>query len=502
MDDDSLRSYFPSSFKSNKMKNKPRYGKKKNVDNDKGIEDSVDYDRFFPKQLGKKRKKRSKNRFNDTYDDDLDIKREKKKPKKNCEEEDDKEDTTERNDNEKNEELEENEDDMIGPVPVFEEGQEEVSYAQLPITNIIELIGHENGVTAMAIDNTGTRLITGSKDSKIKFWHFAGMKSNFQSFREIEPEEGHPIIGLSWNQTGSHFLSITGGLRPRLFTKEGLKASEFAKGDPYLHDMSNTKGHVASVNGVLWDPIIFEEFLTCSSDSTIRIWNGRNEKRHKDIIKVKNKRNGRTKVNCMDISSTGDMIACGTFDGSIQVFSRKKLTRPKLKNFDAHENEKEISSVKFSIDNQTIISRSCDNTLKIWDIRKFKQPLEVKHDIDNYGFGSTAFSPDGSMFLVGTSVPLDRGIGKLLFFDSKTFNQIHSIDISSSSVNDVLWHKSLNQIIVGCGDGTTRVFYDKKLSKKGVLLGLKKKAKKRTDGYAGNSNYKFILLNLYSFQFL
>ena len=46
---------------------------------------------------------------------------------------------------------------------------------------------------------------------------------------------------------------------------------------------------------------------------------------------------------------------------------------------DAHQFGSEISSVKFSYDGKTIATRGCDDTLKTWDMRQFKKPLnEVK----------------------------------------------------------------------------------------------------------------------------
>ena len=38
----------------------------------------------------------------------------------------------------------------------------------------------------------------------------------------------------------------------------------------YLHDMTNTKGHVAQICDGKWSPKSEELFATCSNDGTIR----------------------------------------------------------------------------------------------------------------------------------------------------------------------------------------------------------------------------------------
>jgi len=40
----------------------------------------------------------------------------------------------------------------------------------------------------------------------------------------------------------------------------------------YIHDMSNTKGHVASINDGKWHPKNNNQFLTASQDGTVRQW--------------------------------------------------------------------------------------------------------------------------------------------------------------------------------------------------------------------------------------
>lgn len=45
-------------------------------------------------------------------------------------------------------------------------------------------------LSALALDPSGARLVTGGYDYDVKFWDFAGMDSSLQSFRNIRPCEG------------------------------------------------------------------------------------------------------------------------------------------------------------------------------------------------------------------------------------------------------------------------------------------------------------------------
>ena len=44
------------------------------------------------------------------------------------------------------------------------------------------------------------------------------------------------------------------------------------KGDMYISDMSNTKGHVAALTDGQWNPKANNIFMTSSMDSTVRLW--------------------------------------------------------------------------------------------------------------------------------------------------------------------------------------------------------------------------------------
>jgi hypothetical protein len=162
----------------------------------------------------------------------------------------------------------------------------------LPVSSEAVMEPHGKAVISLDIDHSGSRLITGSTDYTVKIFDFNGMKSDCKPFRTIEPCEGHPVVSLSWSPTGDAFLVVTGSSQPKIYTRDGKEEGEFPRGDMYIRDMKNTKGHVTSCRGGQWHPTDKGTSMTCSDDGTIRIWDTWNLKQ-KTVIKPTLKRPGR-----------------------------------------------------------------------------------------------------------------------------------------------------------------------------------------------------------------
>ncbi|XP_062201546.1 uncharacterized protein LOC133904086 isoform X2 [Phragmites australis] len=104
-------------------------------------------------------------------------------------------------------------------------------------------------VSALAVDHAGSRVLSGSYDYTVHMYDFQGMNSKLQSFRQLEPFEGHQVHSLSSSPTSDRFLCVTGLAQ----AKEGLTLGEFVKGDMYIRDLKNTKGHICGLTGGGWD---------------------------------------------------------------------------------------------------------------------------------------------------------------------------------------------------------------------------------------------------------
>ncbi|KAL6505292.1 hypothetical protein OROGR_025109 [Orobanche gracilis] len=399
---------------------------------------------------------------------------------------------------------------MIGPprpppseVETDSEGdmdeQDEDSEYRLPLSNEIVLKGHTKVVAALAVDPTGSRVLSGSYDYTVRMYDFQGMNARLQSFREIEPSEGHQIRGLSWSPTADRFLCVTGSAQAKIYDRDGLPLGEFVKGDMYIRDLKNTKGHISGLTCGEWHPKAKETILTSSEDGSLRIWDVNDFKSQKqvgigkyrlnkgkdirktlfniqNVIKPKLSRPGRIPVTTCTWDREGKRIAGGIGDGSIQIWNIKTGwgSRPDIHVGNSHTDD--ITGLRFSSDGLVLLSRSFDATLKVWDLRKMKEALHVFDDLpNNYAQTNAAFSPDEQLFLTGTSVEKGSMTGGLLcIYDRVKMEIVSRVGISPTfSVVQCAWHPRLNQIFATVGDrheGGTHILYDPTISERGALV--------------------------------
>lgn len=327
-------------------------------------------------------------------------------------------------------------------------------------------------VVALAAEPSGSRLVSGSVDYQVCFWDFAGMDSSMRSFRSLTPCENHPIKSIKYSCTGEMILVVSGMSQAKVLDRDGFEVAECVKGDQYLSDMARTKGHVAPLTSGSWHPKTKGEFLTSAEDGTCRLWDVKKPAQHLSLMKVKAANGLKAIPTSCCYSQDGNFIACGCADGSIQMWDHRKLfvnTSHLLRN--AHQSGNAISCINFSYSGNLISTRSNDETLKLWDFRSFKKPLrEVSNLYSRYDSTNCVFSPDDSLVLTGESVRKNCSIGKLHFFETNTFDKVIEIDVANSHVVNTLWHPKLNQIFVGCGNGTIKVYFSNDKSVRGAKL--------------------------------
>jgi WD40 repeat protein len=85
-------------------------------------------------------------------------------------------------------------DDDFGPKPSVDVDQEELD--ELPITNSVVLKAHTKSVTALTVDPSGGRLITGGRDNQMYIWDFHTMDKRLHHYKKFEPVEGNPVSFL------------------------------------------------------------------------------------------------------------------------------------------------------------------------------------------------------------------------------------------------------------------------------------------------------------------
>lgn len=284
-------------------------------------------------------------------------------------------------------------------------------YEKVPASLEIELIHGSKTVSALALDPNGSRLVTGGVDYEVRFWDFQGMDSSLQSFRTIQPCECHPIKNLEYSSSGDHVLVIAGNSQAKIVDRDGFTKMECARGDQYIRDMSNTSGHIGMLNGGCWHPRERSEFITCSIDGTVRIWNtDKTLQKQLSVLKTRNQGGLKAIPNAVNYSKDGSLIIAACTDGSIQAWDhrRKIYVNNAFLIRGAHQNGSEPSSISFSYSGDYFASRGTDETMKLWDIRNTKSCVKSVGDLFNrYSNTDCSFSPDDRLLMTGVS--LNRG---------------------------------------------------------------------------------------------
>ncbi|CAD6589234.1 MAG: hypothetical protein TREMPRED_005303 [Tremellales sp. Tagirdzhanova-0007] len=351
-----------------------------------------------------------------------------------------------------------------------DDGDAEVD--RTPVSHEIVLKDHTKVVSALAVDPSGARIASGSHDYDTKLWDFGGMDNRLRPFKSWEANGNYHVHDLDWSLDGQKLLVISGTVQPKVFGRDG-----------------EDDGHTAEINGGSWHPTDKTQFLTCSNDSTLRIWDLSNKRKQKQVIVVKSKERGaRTRVTACAWSHDGKMVVGGPFkesglelmtlacmDGSLHVWDTvSNLARPKYSNENAHAKNTETTSVAFARDGFRIASRGGDGTVKLWDIRSIRKPVATASDLGNiYPETNLVFSPDDQFILTGTPAPKGEK-GALVFLSSDDLSEQRRVPIGEGTVVRVLWHSRINQIFATLNTGAIHVLYSPHSSIHGALLPLSK----------------------------
>uniref|UniRef100_A0A7N9AU05 WD repeat-containing protein 70 n=1 Tax=Mastacembelus armatus TaxID=205130 RepID=A0A7N9AU05_9TELE len=341
---------------------------------------------------------------------------------------------------------------------------------KIPATHEITLQHGTKTVSALGLDPSGARLVTGGYDFDVRFWDFAGMDQALQAFRSLQPCECHQIRSLQYSMTGDVILVVSGNAQAKVLDRDGFNVMECVKGDQYIVDMANTKVRLSSAH-------IYCQII--DSDSFFVLWDLLDCKKHKSVFKPRSFQGKKVIPTCCTYSRDGKLVAAGCQDGTVQIWDRNLSVHTKFHCRQAHTPGSDISCLTFSYDGMTLATRGGDDTLKTWDIRKFAKPVAVATGLTNY-FSMTdcCFSPDDKLLVTGTSVKKDEGQGKLVFFDRTSFQRLYEIEVTNASVVRCLWHPKLNQIMVGTGNGLAKIYYDPAKSHRGAKLCVVKSKRK------------------------
>ncbi|KAI9807398.1 MAG: hypothetical protein M1833_000143 [Piccolia ochrophora] len=364
---------------------------------------------------------------------------------------------------------------------------------EFPVSHELVLKTHDRTVTTATLDQSGSRLVTGSTDCTIKLHDFASMTpTTIRAFKSVDPSaskatsETHPVHHAMFSPlSASQLLVISATSQAKILSRDGDILTEFVKGDMYLRDMHNTKGHISEITTGTWSPTDRNMCVTAGTDSTLRIWDVNFKRSQKEVIVYKSRMagsGGRTRMTAVawgSPSQGGNNILVGAaLDGSLTMWSGNgPYARPVGEIRDAHNKASWTSGVDISADGRLVVSRGGDDTIKLWDTRKFKSAVTtVAHPSTSSQFPTSniCFSPTSANVLTGSQS------GHLHILNPATLRpELVTPVTPGSPLVKVLWHERLNQIITGSANAEVHVLYSPEKSTRGAALVMSKAPKRR-----------------------
>lgn len=444
--------------------------------------DEEEFKKFFPTSFGKQERTANVSaQIDHTKRPEIAVKpnRQSQRPDEDGKPEDSKSKHHENDSDDSDDDSEEDEDDDI----------------EFPVSHELVVKTHERAVTTATLDPAGSRLITGSTDCTIKLHDFASMTpTTIRSFKSVDPsvkkqsaaQETHAVHHVEFNQLSpSHVLVVPATAQPRILSRDGDTLTEFVKGDMYLRDLHNTKGHISEVSSGAWHPTDYNLCVTAGTDSTVRIWDANNGRSQKEVIVHKSRiagSAGRSKMTAVAWGSPkqggSNVLVAAALDGTLSMWSGNgPFTRPSGEVRDAHARDTWTSGLDVSADGRLIVSRGGDDTIKLWDTRKFKSPITtVEHTSTAFRFpqSNIKFSPTSANVITGSES------GHLHILNPATLRpELVTPVTPGSPVVTVQWHERLNQIVTGSANAETHMLYDPNKSTKGAAMVMSKAPKRR-----------------------
>ncbi|PFH33482.1 WD domain, G-beta repeat-containing protein [Besnoitia besnoiti] len=326
------------------------------------------------------------------------------------------------------------------------EGEEKWRALGLPVALEVSVPAHSPSVaTALGLNPKANRMVTGGSDGVVRFWDFQGMTNRMRSYRQVTPVEKHAVETLAFSARNDLVLVASGDAQCRIYSAQDPSQPMVTttKGDMYVRDVAQTKGHTHKVLDCHFHPVEKHLFVSCGLDASVRLWDVNaplygmlQTLPHIACMKAVDRRGLNSSAthcaSCMYTPTKGNAVVVGCADGSLQMWgnlgSRKSFGRPDAVvrdylapgaagpraragpgprglggaatglqtwgNGDSGLQEAVLSLRGFQ-DDFRFVSRSGDGRLALWDLRKFKAPVCVVEGLSTSSHrAGVCLSPD------------------------------------------------------------------------------------------------------------
>uniref|UniRef100_A0A8C5JVE5 WD repeat-containing protein 70 n=1 Tax=Jaculus jaculus TaxID=51337 RepID=A0A8C5JVE5_JACJA len=283
--------------------------------------------------------------------------------------------------------------DILGPLPppLYEEGEEDDD-------DELEDEGEEE-VSALGLDPSGARLVTGGYDYDVKFWDFAGMDASFKAFRSLQPcEHMHHLVHLTYMGTGEMNLVENPKKQKSVFKPRTMQGKKVI---PTTCTYSRDGNLIAAA---------------CQNGS-IQIWD-RNLTVHPKFH-YKQAHDPGTDTSCVAFSYDGHVLASRGGDDTLKLWDIRQFSKP-LFSASGLPTMFPMTDCCFSPDDKLVVTgtsvqRGCGSgKLVFFERRTFQRVYEI--DITDASVVRCLWHPKLNQIMVGTG----NGLAKVYYDPNKS----------------------------------------------------------------------------------
>ncbi|NEO85715.1 MAG: hypothetical protein F6J87_15905 [Spirulina sp. SIO3F2] len=308
-----------------------------------------------------------------------------------------------------------------GSILIDEEVRPPVQWWTRYEEDLVTLEAHSDRVNGVSFSPDSQTIASASSDGTIKLWDRDGEK---------------PVIlkdyldEISFSPDGQ--IIATGGSAVRLWNRDG-EVLAILEGE-IIHVFYNGSSMSENLTGISFSPD--GKTIAMSGHETVKLWN-----RDREILTVLESHS--RGVNTTRFSPDGQIIASGSYDGTMQLWTQDG---EEIITLEGHSER--INEVNFSPDSQIIASASDDRTVKLWT-RDGEELTTIKGH-DNRVL-MVSFSPDGQTVASASedkTVKLWTRYGK----------ELATLKGHSGRINKVNFSPDGQIIASGSSDGTVRLW--------------------------------------------
>jgi len=298
--------------------------------------------------------------------------------------------------------------------------------SKINISKLKTFTGHKDCVYTLERSNEDSIFFSGAGDGMVVYWDLktgdngqlvAKLPNSVYGLHHLEKDD---LLAVGHNYDGIHLIDWRN--RKELGSLKMTKSAIF--------DIKSTNGHL----------------LVGDTSGTVSIID------YKRLAIEHRIEDAQKSARSIAVNEATHEIAVGFSDNKIRIYDLKSF---ELKNtLDAHGNS--VFTIKYSPDNQLLLSAGRDAHLMVWDVNSGYIQLQdiVAH---MYAINNIDFSPDGKHFV---TCSMDKSIK---VWDAHSFKLLKVIDKArhaghATSVNKLLWTSHCNQLVSASDDTTISVW--------------------------------------------